>query len=799
MQKSLSFALLLRGFASLIIEILLIRELLVTFSGNELSIGIILANWLILIALGSFVLGRFADKVKYKIEIYASLQLIISIYLPFAIYLCRTIKNIIGVVPGEAVGIIPIIYGSFLILIPLCVSDGAQFSFGCKIYSDFSGKPSTSVGRVYIFESIGAVAGGLIFTYLLMPFFHSLQVALFIAILNLLSAILLFIFFYKGYFPFKIHWEKFSFSVMIAFLCLIFLVLSIYLLISNDIDKIHWNILDRQWKEQELVHYQNSMYSNITVTTRENQFNFFSNGIPLFSTPDPDIAFVEEFVHLPLLFHSYPKNILLIGGGAGGVLNEIAKYSSVEDIHYIELDPLIIKVVQKYATPLTRAELNDPKVKIKYTDGRLWVKGPTGNYDVVLVNLPPPSTLQLNRFYTVDFFQEAKKVLDQDGIIAILAPGSLTYLNEELINLNTCLLLSMGKVFPYTRVIPGDFNILLASSNREILNLDADRIIQRFKDYQLSTKLFTEFYIKYKLDPERLKWYVDTLSSALSSSKKIRINNDLFPSGVFYYLAFWNTLYSPGLNNIFRLMEKVNLKTFLFPLILFIIIFLLIRAKTNRLKKASLPVAIATTGFAGMAFQLIIILTFQSFYGNIYHRIGLLATAFMAGLALGSIVVNSIMERIKNKLSLLIKLEAAIVLYSVCLPFLLTSFHLYLGKPWVFSSVQIMLLLLSLISGILVGAEFPLANKIYLIGLTKVSWVAGMLYTADLIGAWLGAFVVSVMMIPILGILATCLFIIAINLISLFLVATSGRIDISPNTRNFMSTKLTSSSHNVIG
>ncbi|PKP57675.1 hypothetical protein CVT91_10065 [Candidatus Atribacteria bacterium HGW-Atribacteria-1] len=588
-------------------------------------------------------------------------------------------------------------------------------------------------------------------------------------------------------------------SKIIAFLCLIFLVLSIYLLISNDINKINWNILCKQWKGQELVHYQNSVYSNITVTARENQFNFFSNGIPIFSTPDPDIAFVEEFVHLPLLFHSYPENILLIGGGAGGVLNEIAKYSSVENIHYIELDPLMIKVVQKYATPLTVAELNNPKVKIKYTDGRLWVKGPTRNYDVVLVNLPPPSTLQLNRFYTVDFFQEVKSVLSQDGIIAILAPGSLTYLNEELINLNTCLLLSMGKVFSYTRVIPGDFNIFLASSDREILNHNADRIIQRFKDHQLSTKLLTEFYIKYKLDPGRLKWYVDTLSSALSDSKKIRINNDLFPSGVFYYLAFWNTLYSPGLNNIFRLMEKVNLKTFLFPLILFIITFLLIRAKTNKLKKASLPIAIATTGFAGMAFQLIIILTFQSFYGNIYHRIGLLATAFMAGLALGSIVMNNIMERIKNKLSLLIKLEAAIVLYSVCLPFLLVSFHLHLEKPWVFSSVQIILLFLSLISGILVGAEFPLANKIYLIGLNKVSWVAGMFYAADLIGAWLGAFIISVMMIPIWGILSTCAFIIAINLISIFLVATSGRIDISPDTRNFVSTKFTSSSNNVIG
>ena len=200
MEKSLIFALLLRGFASLIIEVLLIRELLVTFSGNELSIGIILANWLILIALGSFALGKFADKIKYKIETFTLLQLIISLYLPFAIYLCRTVKNIIGIIPGEAVGIIPIIYCSFFILMPICVSDGAQFSFGCKIYSDFSGKPSTSVGRVYIYESIGAVAGGLIFTYLFIPFFHSLQVALFIALLNLFSAFLL-ISVFKKLFP----------------------------------------------------------------------------------------------------------------------------------------------------------------------------------------------------------------------------------------------------------------------------------------------------------------------------------------------------------------------------------------------------------------------------------------------------------------------------------------------------------------------------------------------------------------------------------------------------------------------
>ena len=776
LKKSLIFALLLRGFTSLIIEVLLIRELLVIFSGNELSIGIILANWLFLIALGSSALGKFADKVKCKIEIYAFLQLIISIYLPFAIYLCRTIKNIIGVIPGEAVGIIPIIYCSFLILIPLCISDGAQFSFGCKIYSDFSGKSSTSIGRVYIYESIGAVIGGLVFTYFFIPFFNSLQVALFIAILNLLSAILLFILFNKWHSVPKIHGIKISFSKTIACFCLTFLILGVYLLISNQANKIHWDMLNKQWEGQELIHYQNSVYSNIAVTTRENQFNFFSNGIPLFSTPVPNIFFVEEFIHIPLLFHPFPQNILLISGGAGGVLNEIIKYPSVENIHYIELDPLIIKVVQKYATPLTAAELNNPKVKIKYTDGRLWVKGPTRNYDVVLVNLPPPSTLQLNRFYTVDFFQEVKSVLSQDGIIAILAPGSLTYLNEELINLNSCFLLSLGEVFPYTRVIPGDVNMFLASSDKEILNIDENKIVQRFIGYNLKTKLFTEQYIKYKLDPDRLKWYINTISSSLSDSKKIRINYDLSPSGVFYSLAFWNTLYSPGLNGLFRLIERINLKTFLLPLFLFILVFLLIRSKTNKLKKASLPVAIATTGFAGMAFQLLIILTFQSFYGNIYHRIGLLTTAFMAGLALGSIIMNNVMERVKNRLSLLIKFEGVVLLYSICLPFLLISFHLYLWKSWVFSSVQVLLLLLSLISGVLVGVEFPLANKIYLKDVNKVGFVASRLYTADLIGACLGALIVSVVMVPVLGTLSTGIFIIMINLTSFILVISSKNI-----------------------
>jgi spermidine synthase len=58
MKKRICIAILAMGFSGLVAEILLLRELLIVFSGNELCIGIILANWLILEAFGCFFLGR---------------------------------------------------------------------------------------------------------------------------------------------------------------------------------------------------------------------------------------------------------------------------------------------------------------------------------------------------------------------------------------------------------------------------------------------------------------------------------------------------------------------------------------------------------------------------------------------------------------------------------------------------------------------------------------------------------------------------------------------------------------------
>ena len=72
---------------------------------------------------------------------------------------------------------------------------------------------------------------------------------------------------------------------------------------------------------------------------------------------------------------------------------------------------------------MTREELSDPRLDIKHIDGRRYIRlaeysGSGERYDLVILNLPMPSTLQLNRFYTKEFFQNVRAVLAEDGIFA---------------------------------------------------------------------------------------------------------------------------------------------------------------------------------------------------------------------------------------------------------------------------------------------------------------------------------------------------------------------------------------------
>jgi spermidine synthase len=120
---------------------------------------------------------------------------------------------------------------------------------------------------------------------------------------------------------------------------------------------------------------------------------------------------------------------------------------------------------------------------------------------------------------------------------------------------------------------------------------------------------------------------------------------------------------------------------------------------------------------------------------------------------------------------ILLKLEVVIVIYLITFPFTLAFLHARAPEPTEFGWVQLALLGLNGVAGLLVGLEFPLANALYLPAAAGIGETAGILYAADLVGACLGAVTVSIALLPALGILETCAFLVVLKAGSLVLVA----------------------------
>lgn len=768
-KRKIIVAVVLMGFSGLVAQIVLLREMMIVFHGNELSIGVILANWLLLESAGAYFLGRRISRTERTLQYFILVKVLFSFFFLSAVYAVRVFKEFLVLVPGEGLGIMPMFFVSFIILLPVSILHGALFTSGCKLYF-LCASPETppdereklgvfSIAGVYIYETIGTIAGGLVLTFVLIPLLHSVNTALALALLNLVVCALLLP-------PFGKMRASAGTRAAGVFLSALLLITA-YLLLGSGGDRIHRSSIERQWKNHKLVHYQNSHYGNIVVVEREQEYTFFSDGVPVLTAPNPDIVFVEEFVHLPLLLHPNPRDILVIGGGAGGVINEILKHE-VRRVDYAEIDPLMPAVIKEFPTALTTGELSDPRVTIEFHDGRFYLKRTPYQYDVILSGFTDPSTLQANRFFTREFFLTAENRLTKEGILVFGLPGSLTYLSPELAVLNAMALKTIESVFPYVRVIPGDgLNLYLASRSRKVTEEGHAEMIERITARELDLDLITPAHLEYRLHQRWLEWFMAGIDV-----DSARINLDFKPLGVFYSLVYWNERFSPAFNRFFKKSERINLHSAAAVyLIFFSMLFLFIAFRSRTPVKPALTVCIVSTGFAGMIFDLILIFAFQVLYGYVFYWLGMLVAAFMAGVMAGGLWMTAYLKRIKAAaVPVIIKLELGLIALAMMLPFVFMKAGPLLVYPWFDYSLKIVFLILSFLSGGLVGGAFPLANREYLKTSPDLSDTAGWLYSADLWGGWIGGILGGVVLLPVLGLMETSLVIVMIKISSIALL-----------------------------
>jgi len=760
MKRWISFALFLIGFLAIVGQIILIRELLVIFYGNELSTAIILASWLIWTSLGSATLGRIADNISNKDRIFRLVQLFLALLLPVSILAVRLSKILWNIPVGEVVGLTTMMGISFGILAPFCFLSGFLFALGCSLHSEATGGRGKSVGTVYLLEAIGSGVGGVAFTALFVHFFHHLQTAFAISALLILSSILLSL-------------KRGRPSVWVSGLALI----GLFVVLAFQGQK--WEMMSRgwEWKGYRLIDVEDTQYGNLAALSAEGQTSFFENGLWMFTYPD--LLTAEESVQFALLEHPEPKRVLLVGGGISSSLAQILKHPTVSRIDYVELDPELIEMGRRILPREATKALDDPRVHLIHTDGRKHIKTTTSRYDVVIINLPDPMTAQLNRFYTVEFFQEVRRITVADGLLSLSITSSENIIGLTLAQLLNSLYRSMSTAYREVIILPGATARFFGSMHPGTLVSDPEVLVKRIKERHLSLKYVREYYLLFNLSQERQDYFRGILDTA----RGIRINRDLSPSCYFYDIIHWSAQYTPRLKEIFLFIDRIESRWFILPVaVLTALLFAFAwRKDGEKSLRAPLIYAVFVTGYSEMTINVVLILAFQILYGYVYYKIAILITAYMIGLILGSWHITPSVERIRKPMRILMPIQGGLAMYAILLLGIITLFHNSNPLSRISSMLEVGFPLLSLVAGYLGGLHFPLANGIYLTGKREVGKVASLIYGVDLAGSSAGALSAGIILLPVLGISDSLYLITALNLSALGLLGFVGTSRVSQN------------------
>ncbi len=734
------------GVSALMTQLTLMRELLSVFMGNELIFGIVLGNWLLLTGIGS-ALGSTASRLKRPMAVLIVAQILVAVLPIGQVCLLRCLQNeefqrgLLGSVVfirGAEVGVTATVVSCFVLLAPYCLIAGYLLTLACRILAPKAKQDPSSIGQVYFLDNIGDVIGGLLFSFVLIYLLNlgHFQILYFPAILNLLSACTVAILARR---PILLGTAA---AVTVA---------TVAVISRFDLDQWSTGI---EYAPQRVEYRGNSPYGNLVVTKSGRQLNFIQNGVPLFSTETSREA--EETVHYAMAQRPDARRVLLISGGISGTVGEILKYGSDPQVglqlDYVELDPLILEVARRYLP----GSLDDRRIRVINSDGRLFVKRAVlskkskkskKRYDVVIVDVPDPSTSQLNRFYTREFFVEVKRVLTPDGVLAFSLGRYENFLSPELSNVIAVAHRTLGGgypggVFRNVLILPGGQVFFLASDGELTVE-----VARRLRQAGIESRWMNDDYLRHTLTARRLA----TVRGAAAPDTPV--NRDFSPVLYYYHLRLWMSKFKVR----FGLLEGG---------LLVVLVVYLVRIRP-------VPLAMFTTGFAASGLEVVLLVAFQILYGSVYFQVGVIVTMFMLGLGIGSLSMNRMLARPGSKHLTrkdLAKLELAIAVFAALLPVVLLSLG-SLGGAAAAEASRLVIPVLALLLAVMVGMEFPLAGKLDFQGVTST---AARLYTADYLGAALGALLVSTLLIPLIGVWAVCLLTAAVNVLSgVVLLATS--------------------------
>jgi len=706
--------LIILGAISSVTQLILGRELTSTLAGNEIVLGIVLGGWMIITALGT-ALKNLALAISKSSQIYIALLCLLPLITIIQVIFIRLARVILGL-GGLEVSPCFCTVLTLTVLSPFCILNGLLLTAGAFLLQtqDLQGLPSLSVGRAYGADSLGWVIGGILFAFCLVWLLDHIT-----ALACIGACLIAFFIIPKGSSTSqsnpssntKRRWVLFQIAVLGVYLSVLLF----------DIEEASTQAMIAP---QTKIFKANSPYGRVVIGTSGSQTNIWQNGVVVYSIPD--VAHSEELTHYAMCQRTSPKRVLLLSGSIGNLIQEVLKYNP-ENIDCVELDPGLLKAIQRLHPQL----INHSQVAFVCDDPRRFVKRTTNQYDVVILNTPDPASLQLNRMYTLEFFNDVCARLSENGVCITQLGSYQNYLSKDSIMMFSSLAATLKTVFSHVTILPG-LRLYFISSQAP---LDTN-IVTLLRERGITVNWLRKEYLEAILTPSRLG-EIQT-ATTLSVPK----NTDYRPYLVNLKLKHWTSQFRSPFPTFVSLAALV--------------------AVGYTLIKGRLSTALFFSGFSAAVIEIIVLILAQIITGALYYQLTALITAFMAGVALGSWLgagFSTLTSQGKSVTTLCIsnaKRYFAITFVCVSvlmiMPLAVKPCYTYLG----FVGTTLVLGLFSIFAGACLGWQIALASLIQQFTSNESKPMPHKIFSLDFLGGCMGMLLAPIILVPTYGIITTC-------------------------------------------
>ena len=656
--------LMLTGFASSAVQFILMREAVILGGGTEISMGLFLWTWLIIAAAGAVAGGKPGSSgfAKMVWTLIAGMALAPLLFM---------LMNHVLLNPGESPSI-------FKVLIILSVSVAPVTFISSFVFIRLSSVrqygAGSAPGSSFSIETAGSVVAGLLTAVTVT--FHISNYQLYILILLVSAAITIGVLSY----PVRLRWTVWICAALSGVIILIFSpdpAIRSFLLRGVDAEKS-----------------TDTPYGNITTGTYGGEQTVFYDHRPLFYSGD--IIRDEEDIHYALLQREKYNRVMMISGGLNKHIEQLTKYE-INEVVYLEHDPGIIAVEGARDTLAGRINISVRKI-----DPLTFLRRNPGIFDAVLQLIPPPSTLSVSRFFTVEYFRAIKEHLSPGGLFLCTPMPVYNYSPESYRKALSPVYKALHLVFDNVVLIPGSSLYIIASDGplSDSISVMAGR--RAFQNSYVNSDYINDDEVRRKS-----QLIISEIDSAATINTAIRPVSSWFVNML--------SLESKGMNGV-----------------MIAVMFLLVIIPFVFIRRGGFMMFASSAGLSG--FGMIMIFILQVTAGNIYILSALILTLLMAGLAAGAA-----MDHFPRKRKMTVYPLILAIIYGgtgFLIPLLVTA------SPWL---VLPLIFVLLLAAGFLTGMIYRTLTASGSQGRT------GAVYASDLAGSALGYLTVSTIVVPLAG------------------------------------------------